>query len=335
VFQLQSYENLTGSRVRSLDPSKKLAVFAGARQANVKCSGADDHLYDQNFMGSFGTEFVTVPFSGQGGDVFNIVSLEDSNSVFINFGSAINLGKGVFIDTLLTSASYIVSSKPIAIAQYNKSQACNNSQLGDPNMVMLVPVNLMKQNALFRNIDYDPNGPGAFSAYYVNIVVPASGTGAVFLDGQQVTGFQSLSSNGAYSWKQLQVSPGSHQLTAAGGMNSLTYALGSFNSYAYHLGFDVNNSPTWINELTPSGTQHNITVSPNPVTASSIISITGLSPQSQSLLRIFNTAGQLVSEKSFSGNQVPLKNTDLASGIYHFTIESSGYFIGSGKFGVK
>ena len=335
VYQLQSYENLTGTRIRSLNPAKKLAVFGGARQAHVYCSGADDHLYDQNYMNMFGTEFVTVPMAGQGGDVFNIVSLQDSNNVYINFGQAITLMKGEFLDTLLYNASYIVSNKPIAIAQYNKSQQCNSSNLGDPNMVIIPPVTLKKQHALFRNIDADPINASAFTTFYVNIVVPTSGTGAVFLDNQQVTGFQPLASNGAYSWKQLPVTAGSHHLYAASGMNAFTYGFGSFNSYAYHLGYDADNSPTGLNDVPPSGNGFSVTVSPNPVSSSAVISINGVLPNPESTLRIYNTAGQLAAEKRFSGNQVLIDEKELASGLYYYTITSKETYIGSGKFGVK
>ena len=47
VFQLQAYNDLTGSRVRSLDPAEPIAVFAGSKYGNEHCLGATDHFFTE------------------------------------------------------------------------------------------------------------------------------------------------------------------------------------------------------------------------------------------------------------------------------------------------
>jgi hypothetical protein len=69
-LQLQAFGDLSGTRVRALDDSKPLAVFAGARQALVNCDqgGADDHLYEQVYpLELWGRDYFVVPFKNRGG----------------------------------------------------------------------------------------------------------------------------------------------------------------------------------------------------------------------------------------------------------------------------
>ena len=241
VFQLQSYYNLAGTTITSLNASNKIAVFSGTRQSALRCNAADDHLYDQNYMHMFGQEFVVVPMYNQGGDILNIVTRYDSNYVRINNGTPFLLADaGQFIDTMINTASFISSTKPICISQYKKSNNC--SLLGDPCMVIIPPINYLKTRAIFKNDSAPPSATSAWMTdYYVNIVTY---TGAqVLLDGNPVSGFQMLTANPMYSWKQLQLTYGSHNLYCQSGFNAFSYGVGFANAYAYHLGFDYNTAP--------------------------------------------------------------------------------------------
>jgi hypothetical protein len=142
TFQLQSYGDLTGSRVRVL-PGGKVALFGGTRQAHVYCLGADNTLYDECYpIERSGKFYVAVPFLGQGGDIFRTLSLQDSCVLCINGTTVTTLNIGQYFDTLLATPSTFSSSKLILMSQFNKSQQCNRSMLGDPSMVNLVPLEL-------------------------------------------------------------------------------------------------------------------------------------------------------------------------------------------------
>jgi hypothetical protein len=329
VFQLQSYENLSGSTVRAIDPSKKLAVFAGARQSALRCAPADDHLYDQNYMSMYGKEFVVVPMLDQGGDVFHLVSLEDSNTVYFNFGTGVTLNKGEVIDTFFAAATYIIATRPVSVAQFNKSQTCNLSQLGDPCMVIIPPINLMKKRALFRNLDSDPNGGMAFSAFYVNIVVPSSGIGSVTMDGLPVTGFQPLTFNGQFYYKQLAIGPGTHNLYSPTGFNAFTYGLGLYNAYAYHLGYDYDATPVGLNEPDQG---FNSTVYPNPFSESTTIHIQYPGELKNAVLAVYSVDGKKVMEQLFNGNTVEITRELLANGLYMYKVHEQGVAISVGRF---
>jgi hypothetical protein len=198
-------------------------------------------------------------------------------------------------------------------------------------MVILTPINLMKTKALFRNIDYDMNGSGAFSTFFVNIVVPTGGVGNVTMDGTPVTGFQTLTSNSAYSWKQLSVTSGSHYLDAPGGFNAFTYGLGLYNAYAYHLGYDYNTIPVGLNE---HGHNINTTVFPNPFSESTTIQLDYPGVLASALLEIFSVNGKLVKQQMFSGNTIAVERTNITSGFYHFTVTVAGKKIANGKLAV-
>ncbi|HEX2616515.1 MAG TPA: IgGFc-binding protein, partial [Flavobacteriales bacterium] len=124
VFQLQAFGDLTGTRVRSVDGQKRLAVFAGARQAWVGCGmGADDHLYQAiPPLSEWGQRFIVVPFKDRGGDPFRLFSATDGNQVIVGGLPAIMLDSGQYVDQVLTQPTLVQASDPLAVAQFNESQ---------------------------------------------------------------------------------------------------------------------------------------------------------------------------------------------------------------------
>lgn len=81
-LQIQAYQDLSGTRVRSTTPEKPIAVFAGARQAQVNCidGGADDHLYNQVYpLQLWARDHFVVPYLGRGGDHVHVVAAGGAN----------------------------------------------------------------------------------------------------------------------------------------------------------------------------------------------------------------------------------------------------------------
>ena len=230
------------------------------------------------------------------------------------------------IDTLFTSAGYIVSEKPISVAQYNKSGFCNTSGLGDPCMVIIPPVNLLKTRAIFQ-CDDGIQGT-ATPNHFINIVVNA-GTGTpASLDGLPLSGFQTLSYNPQYLYKQVTTTSGVHNLYAPNGFNAFTYGLGSYNAYAYHLGFDFMATVTATNGLEG---YLNTTLQPNPFSETTTLQITNAKVLNESLLEVFSVEGKLVFSKTFNGNSVTIERKNIDAGIYFYTVKNSGDTIAKGK----
>src|SRR6185436_6440133 len=242
VFQLQSYEDLTGSSVRSLDPQKKIAVFGGARQANIYCSGADNTLYDEIYPEtSAGSNFITVPFltfSQQGYDFFRFMATADSTAFTINSAPVFLLHRGEYYDTLLSAAAYIVSNKPIFATQFKTSQNCSMGSLGDPSMLNLTPLNLKKKTSIFKSLDGPPPTSMLNPHHYINIITATNSTGLLTLDGNPVAGFIPVPAYPAFSYAVSSLIQGQHIIESDSGFNAYAYGIGMANAYTFHLGYD-------------------------------------------------------------------------------------------------
>jgi hypothetical protein len=252
-FQLQSFSDLSGTRVRSLDESKPLALFAGARQAQVNCElgGADDHLYEQIYpLDLWGREYHVVPFKDRGGDEVRIMAGQLATTVTVGTVTY-ELEPGEVVAVNVPSPRRIQSSASIAVGQFNDSQECNNDAFGDPNYVFLHAAFLRDDRFLWNaRISVGPNIAGNVNQHFVNIVVQQNGgvTG-MFLDGNNISS-QFLAFPDLPNWwyAQLGISAGSHELIGDKPFQAVSYGMGFFNSYGLALGFD-DDITTGLNEL--------------------------------------------------------------------------------------
>lgn len=236
VFQLQAYGDLTGTRVRSLDESKPIALFAGARQARVGCGdGADDHLYQSiPPLSEWGDRFVVVPFKYRGGDPFRLLSASDGTQVVVGTAPAITLNSGQYVDQVLTTPTTITASAPIAVGQFNESQNCN-PQPGDPCFLWNFPTSERDRRFIWSA----RTGAGT-PDHYVNAVVSgAAAAPPVFLDDVNITpSFLPVPNTTGYYYAQVPVSAGEHRLECATGIWATAYGFGDYNSYSFALGYE-------------------------------------------------------------------------------------------------
>jgi hypothetical protein len=183
VYQVLARKDLSGSRIEANAP---IAVFGGATTANVSCLGADSHLFDQLLPSSrLGTRYVVVPFKGQGGDPVTIVAIEDGTHVRLDCGEPKVLSAGEVFSTTVSVPTEISSDLPIAVAQFDKSESCNTSLNGDPNMLVLTPAALTNGESRFTSIATPnpaiPDGFPIADSHYVEAVI--FGAQSLALDG--------------------------------------------------------------------------------------------------------------------------------------------------------
>ncbi len=246
-FQLQSFSDLNGTRVRSLDENKSIALFAGARQAQVNCTlgGADDHLYEQIYpLGLWGREYHVVPFKDRGGDEVRIMAGLLSASVTVGTQSfALEPGEVVAVN--VNTPRRIQSSAPVAVGQFNDSQECNNNLNGDPSFIFL-PTALLRDERFIWNARNSMN----INQHFVNVVVQQNGSvTGMFLDGTNISNqFIAFPNLPNFWYAQVNVTTGSHELLSDKPFQATAYGMGFFNGYAYALGFD-NDITTGLNEL--------------------------------------------------------------------------------------
>ena len=251
-FQLQSFSDLSGTRVRSLDESKPIALFAGARQAQVNCTlgGADDHLYEQVYpLSLWGREYLVVPFKDRGGDEVRIMAGPLPASVTVG-SQNFELDPGEVVAVNVAAPLLIQGNATVAVGQFNDSQECNNGANGDPNYIFLHAAPLRDERFLWnaRNSG-GPTLSGVANLHFVNVAVQQNGnvTG-MFLDGTDISSqFMAFPNLPNWWYAQLSVAAGSHELVSDKPFQATAYGMGFFNSYGYALGFD-NELPTGLND---------------------------------------------------------------------------------------
>lgn len=251
-FQLQSFSDLSGTRVRALDGSKPLALFAGARQAQVNCNlgGADDHIYEQVYpLSLWGREYHVVPFKDRGGDEVRIMAGDLATSVTVGTTNY-ELEPREVVAVNVNTPRRIQSSAPIAVGQFNDSQECNNNANGDPNYIFLPAAPLRDERFLWnaRNSG-GPSPTGVVNQHFVNVVVQQNGSvTGVFLDGTNISSqFIAFPNLPNWWYAQVSVAAGSHELVSDKPFQATAYGMGFFNSYGYALGFD-NELATGLND---------------------------------------------------------------------------------------
>lgn len=326
TFQLQSYGDLTGSRVRVLSGGK-VAVFGGARQAHVHCLGADNTLYDECYpIERSGKFYVTVPFLGQGGDIFRTLSLQDSCILSINGTTVTTLNRGEYFDTLLATASTFSSTKLILMSQFNKSQQCNSSMLGDPSMVNLVPLELKKEDVSWISLD-GPSGQQYVSSHFVNILTATSGVNALQLDGNTVN-FSPVPSLPGFSFARVAISSGPHRLTSPLGFQAVVYGFGDYNAHTFHLGYDDPDSPVGVLDFESDGT---LVEWPEGGSVRITLSDALLALKGTLRLELFDATGRSCGSYPLDHRSVQRLQPELAAGIYLYRLTSDGEILTHGK----
>lgn len=245
VYQVRSINDLTGSYISSSQP---VSFFSGTMSSYIPNTAASaDHLFEQiPQTNTWGREFYVVPLKLRSKDTYRILAAEDGTVVTIGAtNTKQTLAKGKYYEFELTSsqACKITSTKKVLVAQYCRSQAVDGgSGVGDPFMTILSPISQKINDVTFTA--YESNL--IQNIFYVNVVTLTTEISSVTLDGSSI-GSQFTSFSGTkYSYAQVAVSKGNHQLYSAskkGGFLAFIYGFGdsgNTESYGYGVGFSLN-----------------------------------------------------------------------------------------------
>ena len=241
VFTLKSDgEDLTGTSVSATAP---VAVFAGAKQGEVSCSGADSHMYDQVWpVSKWGKTYAHVPFAGQGQDKLKILAAENGTIVQLNCGEqTYELEAGESTTLMSGEASLITSNKSISVAQFMTGADCNPNDIGDPNMIVLPPLNFFSQAAKVElEGAFDSNSLSDVESYNINLVVPTAQISNLEISSASVS-FTPFSSNQQLSYAQLAFSSFENaiDISSSSGFYGIAYAAAAYDSYSWSLGADT------------------------------------------------------------------------------------------------
>ncbi|MBC7758487.1 MAG: PKD domain-containing protein [Phormidesmis sp. FL-bin-119] len=243
--------DLTGSTIKSISTGnstcKKIAVFSGSGKISIGClqpngtAGSADNLFQQVYPTStWGNSFVTVPSKNRNYDIYRVFKSDPGATVRLN-GAVIpssSFINNLYYDFPSQGVNYVESDKTIQVIQYavtqGKSINCTPilGDVGDPEMIFLNPL-----GQTLTKITMYSTPLNLILRHYINVVIPTSGVASFKLDGiAQNANFYPVAALSYYSYAQLDVGPGTHNLQADIGFNAIAYGFGNTESYGYAAG---------------------------------------------------------------------------------------------------
>ncbi|MDQ7948172.1 MAG: PKD domain-containing protein, partial [Pedobacter sp.] len=245
-------DDLTGTYVEvdqnTGSKCKKFAAFSGSTSVTIACGGSRDPLFQQLYpVSSWGKNYGVVPFFNRN-YILRVLAQEDNTTVNVG-GTSIVLNKGVFYEAPIANQPIMVSAdKLISVAQYSLTQACssaaNGNMLGDPEMVLLNPIEFN-----INKITLFSAAKNAIVNKYLNVFMKTNRTNTFRINGNLPSNgtWFPMPSDPTYSYIQIEVGIGlqteeSLTLTAADGFNAIAYGYGSAESYAYSAGTNLASS---------------------------------------------------------------------------------------------
>jgi gliding motility-associated-like protein len=245
TYQLQADGDLTGTLVTGTNSQQtgcqNFALFAGNQYTKVGQCGSDnghDHLYAQQYsVSTWGKEFITVSYATRtGGDLVKILASEDNTIVHLNSTTFV-LNKGEHISQTLDDVNGIQADKPIAVAQFSRSQPCDQT-IGDPFYILISPLEQMLKRITFNAPDID----NTILVFPLTIITKTTEVSKIKLDHNLISNsFTTAPVNPAYSIAKLTTTGGNHTLESQGGFIAYVYGYGQNESFGYSAGASLEN----------------------------------------------------------------------------------------------
>lgn len=253
--------DLSGTRVTASD-CKKIAIFNGNTLTCIPTNQGDgfDHVFEQAMpLRSWGKRFAITGSVNRNRDFVKVTSSADGNQIFKNGAPLTTLNANqshIFELNSHDGSCFIESTQPCAVYLYNTS--CyddTNSELGDPSMVWIAPLEQVIDEVTFSTFD---NATTGINVHYVNIIVNSDDINNVYLDNRPIpsSDFQPIEGNREFSYARKNISHGSHHLSCSNGFNAHVYGFGRAKGYAYLVGSNAI-------DLSTSVTINDVSVKPN------------------------------------------------------------------------
>jgi gliding motility-associated-like protein len=246
TYQVKARGDLTGTKINAVantdSECKRFAVFAGNMYTKVgECDHPDghDHLYAQMYpIYTWGKEYITVDFNTRsGGDHVKVIASEDDSEIFLNgnYVSSLQSGEFLFLKEL-QGVNFISSSKIISVAQFSRSQACDNTT-GDPFIILINP-----NEQVLKKITFLTPSIATLRNYNLSIIAKSSDVPTVELNGNSISHyFQHVPYDTSYSYAKVSISSGNHTLRSGEGIIAYVYGYGSNESFGYPTGAGLTN----------------------------------------------------------------------------------------------
>ncbi len=215
AYQLEATDSLGDLTGTDVMADKPLAVFGG-------------HILGQvppltNFSGLLwtalpptsvtGTTFIARPFSHRTGYRLRVLGLQNGTNLTATgiSGLATTLNAGQLSEARTTTAALIITSQPVLVAQLAEGNSADTVSGADPCFTLLPPTSGFQTRYLFAA---PTNQVGTLR---VNLVVPASATGAITINGAPVSsgGFTQIGTSG-YSGQSVTLTAPINTIASSG-----------------------------------------------------------------------------------------------------------------------
>jgi gliding motility-associated-like protein len=272
MYQYQADQDITGSLIESIagggGTCSPIAVFSGSSALTmsiVGCTGGQssyDPLFQQAYpVSSWGKNFGFIPFGDYtNGNPYRIMASENNTTVSMNGAVVATLNAGEIYPAAFTSNPVVITTptsitadRPISVAQYAQRRDCSGTSNGDPDMVLLNPI---EQN--IKDITVFASTQQNISRQWINVLIPTSKASTFKINGVvPSTAFIPSVNIAGYSTLTHLFNPtvnGPKVLTADTGFNAIMYGFqgGQFESYAYSAGTNVRDLNTKLEINNPN-----------------------------------------------------------------------------------
>ncbi len=255
MYQYQADQDITGTLIESTASSSggclPIAVFSGSSNLTFgtsSCPGGNsyDPLFQQQYpISSWGKNFGFVPFGDYpNGNPYRVLASEDNTAVYFDGSLVATLMAGQIYPSaftaspvVLTQPTRITSDKPVCVAQYAQTQNCGGNGYGDPDMVILNPI---EQN--ISDITIFSSSQQNITHQWVNVLIKTAAVPSFQINGLAPSAaFQTFGPLIGYSYlRELLPGAGSYRLSADSGFNAIAYGFSTnFESYAYSAGTNI------------------------------------------------------------------------------------------------
>lgn len=243
--------DFTGSRIKTIDCTKKIAVFTGSGRTDLApCSGtSSDNLFQQSMpKAAWGTKYLTSRTEGTVrnniyrigvSDPLTVVSVNGQALPNANYPTA-TLQNNYYYQIEDSIPLVITATRPISVAQYIKSSnGCTNPDPtanfgrfnGDPEMIFISPLEQSIEKAILYS-----SSQQQISFHYINVIVPNTGVATFKLDGVNVASKFKPHTEPGYSYATLdsingnRLQAGQHVIESTEPFNAIAYGFGDNNS---------------------------------------------------------------------------------------------------------
>lgn len=245
LLKANETEDISGTLITGTEESgdcRPFAVFGGSECSFVPelCSPCD-HIFDQITPSSiWGTEYFLVGFDTWiSSYTYRITALENGTVVSVNGTPTFTLNAGQVQEVNSNAdAVYLSANQPIGVIQYMEGGGCTIS--GDPSMMSVNAVQQTMTQVTFTTIESP-----IITEHHLQVIVPTGAIDAVVLDGITMNSlvFEVFNGNAAFSFADIEIPEGSHQLQCSQGFIANVYGIGDAESYLYSTGAQTTEPP--------------------------------------------------------------------------------------------